>query len=95
MAKINKRRANASAERIMQDRRRQFVAELAKYLVKDQVRKSIELQILSPNVAAWVLEWRDVREASTLFGYPTVSEAEESLWKFLYGESYPKTVKVT
>lgn len=62
-------------------RRAEFVRELAKYLVEDQVRKSIDLQLKRPAA----LEWQALRSKTPLFGYPTVDEAEAILSRFLLG----------
>lgn len=56
-----------------------FIKELAVFLVGDQVRKSIELQMGKQSAK----EWADLRGKTPLFGYPTVDEAEKILDKFL------------
>lgn len=60
-------------------RKSEFIRQLAVYLVGDQARKSIELAM--GNEAAQ--KWAELRNATPLFGYPTVSEAEEILSEFL------------
>lgn len=57
----------------------QFIHELAKYLVGDQAKKSIELQMGKESAK----QWAKLRSATPLFGYPTVEEAEAELTKFL------------
>lgn len=67
-----------------------FVKALAKFLVGKQVSKSIALQrarelatesSILPN---WPAEWAELRgTVPTLFGYPTVEEAERQIEKFL------------
>lgn len=56
-----------------------FIKELAKYLVENQVQKSMELQMGKESAK----EWANLRGFSGLHGYPTVEEAEEHLKKFL------------
>ncbi len=65
-----------------------FIEELAHFLVDEQVAKSIALQIeherpknnLFPKFAC---EWAKLRNASTLFGYPTYEEGIIELTKLL------------
>lgn len=61
------------------DLRKRFIRALAVYLVGDQVKKSIELQMNKESA----LEWQHLRCATPLFGYPTVEEAIVVLDKFL------------
>jgi hypothetical protein len=72
----------ARAKKIPKNARQvNFVRELAQYLVGDQVHKSIQLSMgLLP-----AREWAKLRNATTLFGYPTVEEAERELTTFLKG----------
>jgi hypothetical protein len=63
------------------ERQLRFVQYLAEYLVADQVHKSILLQMRSPAA----LEWQKLRNATPVFGYPTVEEAEKELIEFLKG----------
>jgi hypothetical protein len=56
-----------------------FIHRLAEYMVKDQVQKSIELEMGKPS--AW--EWAHLRSLTPLHGYPTVEEAEKALVEFL------------
>jgi len=55
--------------------KRTFVRRLAEYLVKDQASMSIKLEMGLPEAKMW----RHLREATPLFGYPTVDEADEQL----------------
>ena len=61
------------------ERKRIFIRRLAEFLVGDQVRKSIELQVGKESGK----EWAALRGATPLFGYPTVEEAEKVLLEFL------------
>lgn len=56
-----------------------FSSVLAKYLVEDQARMSIKLGMGSPEAQAWA----EIRNATPLFGYPTVEEAEKTLLAWL------------
>ena len=56
-----------------------FIKELAKFLVGDQARKSIELQMGK----AHAKEWAALCNTTPLFGYLSVEEAEEQLTRFL------------
>lgn len=57
----------------------EFIKALAVYLVKDQARKSIELEMQKPAAE----EWAALRSLTPLFGYPTVEEAVTVLTEFL------------
>lgn len=66
-------------------KKREFIKALAKFLVGDQAKKSI---LLDPRMEgspfySVVKEWAELRGASPLFGYPTISEAEEVLEELL------------
>jgi hypothetical protein len=61
------------------DQLQRFVRALAEYLVSDQARKSIELEMGLPAAMAWA----KLRNATPLFGYPTVEEAEKQLAEWL------------
>lgn len=69
------------------DRKELFVRVLAKFLVDNQAGKSIamELEARHPPVhgIVWAQEWAALRNATPLFGYPTVEEAEKALTEFL------------
>jgi hypothetical protein len=73
------RRAEEVAAKAHAERRAIFIKKLARYLVGDQARKSIELQMGKQDAK----EWADIRGATPLFGYPTVEEAEKKLTEFL------------
>jgi len=66
----------------MNDLKKRFIHELAEYLVRDQVEKSIELHMDRPDAKAWA----NLRNLTPLAGYPTVEEAEEKLTQWLIGE---------
>ncbi len=57
-----------------------FVRELARFLVADQVKQSIGLQMGREDAKAWAQLRGTV---SPLFGYPTVAEAEDTIAKWL------------
>jgi hypothetical protein len=61
-----------------QDRDR-FIHELAKFLTEDAARLSIELQIDSRVGPTEAKRWAALREATPLFGGPTLEEAENTL----------------
>lgn len=61
------------------DLKNRFIKRLAEYLVKDQAKKSIQLEMGSPAAK----EWAALRRETPLFGYPTVEEAERTLTEFL------------
>lgn len=64
----------------MNERKKRFIRALAEYLAgPQQVGKSLELQASKTNAK----EWAALRNATPLFGYPTVDEAEIELTKFL------------
>jgi hypothetical protein len=69
----------ARKEEIRMGRKAIFIAALAKYLVGDQVRKSIELEMRKESA----LEWCALCTASPLQGYPTIEEAVKVLTEFL------------
>lgn len=58
-----------------------FFAQLAAYLVDQQVKMSIRLEVDpgDPEARQWCL----MRQATPLFGYPTVAEAEAQLRDWL------------
>ena len=56
-----------------------FIQALALYLVGDQAKKGIELQLGKESAK----EWAALRNATPLSGYPTVAEAEKALTQFL------------
>lgn len=62
-----------------QDRKKRFIRQLAEYLVGDQAKKSIELEMGKESAQ----QWSALRSTTPLSGYPTVDEAEEVLTDFL------------
>ena len=62
-----------------------FVRALAEFLVGDQARQSIELQMGKASAK----KWATLRTATPLFGYPTVEEAERTLATFLWPTRRP------
>jgi hypothetical protein len=65
----------------MRDKKR-FMHELAVFLVAEQASDSIGLQMGRP----FAKRWAALRNATPLFGYPTVKEAEKELSEWLLGE---------
>jgi len=64
----------------MNERKKVFIRVLAEYLAgPQQVRKSLELQAGKASAK----EWAALRDATPLFGYPSVDEAEAELTRFL------------
>lgn len=61
------------------ERKRAFVRELAKFLVEDSGRKSIELGMGKPHAQAWA----SLRQSTPIMGYPTVDEAAKQLGEWL------------
>lgn len=61
------------------ERKDRFIQALAEYLVADQAKKSIELQMGKESAKQWL----NLRSMTPLFGYPTVEEAVETLTEFL------------
>lgn len=61
--------------------RRAFVRALAKFLVEDAAEMSIKLELGTEEAKRWAR----LREASPVFGYPTVDEAEAQLLAWLSG----------
>lgn len=61
------------------ERKARFIQALAEYLVADQAKKSIELQLGKESAK----QWSNLRSTTPLFGYPTVEEAVETLTDFL------------
>lgn len=94
MTKLEKLRADMEATRCLDcglgldlnhtgcnqvNRRTAFIKVLAKYLAGNQVTKSIQLQAGQQHAK----EWAELRNATPLFGYPTIEEAERVLSDFL------------
>ena len=63
----------------MTERQQRFIHQLTIYLVGDQGKKSIELQMGMESAQ----QWKALRSATPLFGYPSVEEAEKELAEFL------------
>lgn len=60
-------------------RKKDFVKVLAEYLVGDQVRRSIQLEMADPDAKLWAR----MRGLTPLLGYPDVEEAERQLAEWL------------
>lgn len=60
-------------------RKQEFIEELAEFLVGDQCKKSIQLQMGSEDAK----KWSRLRSKTPLFGYPTKEEAMKTLTEFL------------
>jgi len=80
---MTKKTAPPVSERLK--RKTAFIKQLAHFLVADQAGKSVMLEIeaVSAPVIPWAREWAKLRDATPLFGYPTVEEAEAALMDFL------------
>ncbi len=63
----------------MVDRKQDFIQALAEYLVADQARQSIMLEMGKPEAKIWAR----VRNTTPLMGYPTVEKAVVVLTEFL------------
>jgi len=66
----------------MNAKQKRFVKQLAEYLVGDQAKQSIELQMGKESAQ----QWAALRNTTPLHGWLTVEEAEAELTKFLWGE---------
>lgn len=65
-------------------RKAEFIRALAEFLAgTNQVRMSLALSMPRSELHAVAELWRDVRQATPLFGYPSVEEAEAELREFL------------
>jgi len=64
-----------------------FIRELARYLVEDQTKQSIGLQMGSDSSR----KWARLRGTTPLFGYPTVEAAEDQLAAWLGLAPLPKS----
>jgi hypothetical protein len=64
-------------------RRDEFVKELAKFLIDNQVGKSIALQMPPSRIIPWAKEWATLRQKSFVHGYPTLAEGEAALRNLL------------
>ncbi len=60
-------------------RKRAFIRALAEYLAGNQAEMSIRLQLGQRDAVAWA----HLRQASPVFGWPTVDEAEAQLMELL------------
>ena len=60
--------------------RNEFVMALADYLVGDQVKQSIDLQMGRESAK----KWAELRNVSPLRGYPSVEEAAKELREWLW-----------
>lgn len=60
-----------------------FIRRLAEFLVADQVAKGLVLAGGPAKLVDFAKEWEALRNASPVFGYPTVEEAEKVLNDFL------------
>ena len=71
----------------MNAKQQRFVETLAKFLVSDEGRKSIELQLGTP----YGKSWAELRHSTSLFGYYNDDggfiRAVEELTDFLYPEN--------
>lgn len=60
------------------EKKQQFIQAIAEYLCQDSASKSIELEMGRTRAK----EWAKVRNASPIFGYATVEEAQKTLAEF-------------
>lgn len=71
----------------MNEAKKRFIAELAKFLASEAAGKSICLEVESKIRPAsgiyWAREWAALRNTTPLFGYLTVEETQEKLEDFL------------
>jgi hypothetical protein len=58
-----------------------FVRRLAEYLAGDAAEMSTRLEMQDPRAQ----KWAKLLDATPLFGWPTVDEAEQQLTKWLLG----------
>ena len=73
------------------ERQQNFVKELAQYLVGNEARNSIGLQMGKESAK----EWLRLRSATPLFGYyPDIERAEAELYEFLDVTPPPKAEEV-
>ena len=82
---LKRARAAAKATRQEPDRKALFIDALAEFLVGDQAGKSIALEVeakVSP-IIRWASAWAKLRNATPLFGYPTLEEAKKTLTEWL------------
>ena len=56
-----------------------FIKALAVFFTKDQMRRSIEVELKLP----YAIAWATVRSYTPLTGWPTIDEAEKQLREFL------------
>ena len=63
----------------MDDRKQEFIKELAEYLVGDEAKRSIQLSMGNKEAE----QWAKIRNTTPLFGYMTVEEATKELTDFL------------
>jgi len=61
------------------DKKAAFIKVLAVFLVGEQARKSIMLEMGN----TWAREWATLRSATPIEGYPTIEEGERILREFL------------
>lgn len=79
--KTLQRQADEVESRIAQKAR--FIKALAKFLAGDQAKKSILLGMPGGIAFSVVQEWAELLNATPLFGYITVDEAEAKLTDWL------------
>lgn len=63
------------SRKLQRERKPLIIRALAEYLVRDQARKSIELEMGKP----YAKEWSVLRGTTSVRGYPTVEEAIKAL----------------
>lgn len=76
---INRRERVSKKTKENRERKRAFVAVLAKFLAGRQAEKSVALELGNE----WAEQWAELRAASPLFGYVGVEEATAILETWL------------
>lgn len=76
---LAKGKTERNAQKLRNARRDAFIKVLANYLVRDQAKRSIQLEMGSSDAK----EWAEMRSLTPLMGYPTVDEAVQVLKEFL------------
>lgn len=76
---LAKEKTERNAQKLRNVRRDAFIKALANYLVRDQAKRSIQLEMGSSDAK----EWAEMRSLTPLMGYPTVDEAVQVLKEFL------------
>ena len=76
---LAKEKTVRNAQKLKNVRKDAFLKALANYLVRDQAKRSIQLEMGSLDAK----EWAAIRALTPLMGYPSVDEAVQVLKEFL------------